>query len=362
VATHLALDVVRSVPGHRVCLIDLDLEKGDVTGLLMARHRASVADVAKVADDLSSRAVADAVVAHESGLHLLLAPLDLHDVEAVTPRALREVVAVLRQDYDLVIIDAGSHVTPAQAAVVELGDEVVAVTTPDVVAVRGLRRSITMWEQLAVREEGDIRVLVNRIARATSVSADMVRQLTKAPVIGAGLPAMFRRLEPALNQRDPFLVREPVWWRSLRFIGQEVGVAQGQPTVPAEVASPSSPRDGQSRGRTRRHDAGSASLELVGIFPTLLVAALLAWQMALYGMSFVWSGHAASVAARAQSVGADPQAAARAGLPESVAGRATVSTPSPNRVTVRVRVPLVAPRLGSLPVTVTSSREVVREP
>ena len=45
-------------------------------------------------------------------------------MEAVDPRSLREVLSVLRREYDLVVIDAGSHVTPAQATVVELADEV----------------------------------------------------------------------------------------------------------------------------------------------------------------------------------------------------------------------------------------------
>jgi len=118
VAAHVALDATRpdrQPAGRRVCLLDLDLEKGDVTGLLELRHRASIADVAKVSEDFSPRAVSDAVVVHESGLHLLLTPADVRDVEAVNPRALREVISVLRQEYDVVVVDGGSHVTPAHS-------------------------------------------------------------------------------------------------------------------------------------------------------------------------------------------------------------------------------------------------------
>lgn len=52
VATHLAHNAVTRVPGRSVCLIDLDLEKGDVTSLLGITHRLDISDLAKVADDL----------------------------------------------------------------------------------------------------------------------------------------------------------------------------------------------------------------------------------------------------------------------------------------------------------------------
>ena len=360
ITTHLALDVVRNVSGHRVCLIDLDLEKGDVSGVLEVRHRASIADVAKVAEDMSSRAVSDAVVVHESGLHLLLTPTDVRDVEAVSPRSLREILAVLRQDYDLVLIDAGSHVTPAQAAMVELADEVVAVATPDVLAMRGLRRSITMWESLAVRKETDVRVLINRVSKQTSVSAETVRQLTRAPVLSAGLPAMFRRLEPALNARDPFRVSEDVWWRTLRAIGHEIGLVHRPETRSGQAAAELAV-DGR-RGRRRRDDRGSITIETMGVLPVMLVIAVLAWQVVLYGLSLSWSGHAANVAARALAVHQDPGPAARASVPVGL--DMTVSPESAVGTTVRVtvRVPLLAPGFGSLPGSVSVQRQVVSEP
>ena len=367
IACHMALDVVRTVLGHQVCVVDLDLEKGDVSGLLEVRHRASVADVAKVAEDLSARAVGDAVVAHESGLHLLLAPTDVRDVEAVDPRALREIVAVLRREYDLVVIDAGSHVTPAQAGAVELADEVVAVTTPDVLAMRSLRRSISMWEALGVRKEPDLRVLVNRVSRQTTMSADTVRQLTRAPVLSTGLPAMFRGLEPGLNTRDPFAVREEVWWRSLRALGNEIGLVRTGVTRQGQAAAELGARRGRGRRRRGpRGDGGAVALETAGIVPLALLVALVMWQFALYGMSMVWSGQAANAAARALSVHDAPGPAARASVPSGVAGGLQVTPEGAgtgtDTVTVSLRVPLVSPGIGSLPTRVTVRRTVEREP
>jgi pilus assembly protein CpaE len=378
IATHLALDLRRTLPTARVLLVDLDLEKGDVHAAIEVRHRASIADVAKVSADLSARAVADAVVVHESGLHLLLTPHDVRDIEAVNPRTLREVVAVLRQEYDFVVVDAGSHVTPVQATAVELADEVVIVTTPDVLALRGLKRSIAMWEGLAVRKEADVRVLVNRVSRQTSVSAEAVGQLTRAPVMSVAIPAMFRRLEPAMNARDPLVVREGVWWRALRSVAVELGTQRspsgtlerpvarpdGMPVDAPAATTAQGSGERSSRWRRRRRggsDAGSASLELVTILPLTLLILLLCWQVAIYGMAAVVVGHAATAAARAASVGADPAAAALGSLPSGFANRVSVSSGG-STVTVAFDVPLVAPGVASLPVRVSSTEGVIREP
>ncbi len=362
IATHLALDVLRTMPGRRVCLIDLDLEKGDVGAVIDVRHRASIADVAKVSADLSARAVADAVVVHESGLHLLLAPHDVRDVEEVSARALREVAAVLRQSYDLVVIDAGSHVTPTQAAAVELADEVVVVTTPDVLSLRGLRRSIAMWEGLAVRKEGDVRVLVNRSSRQSSVSAESVRELTRAPVMSVALPSMFRRLELAINARDPYVVREGLWWKGIRALVVDLGAAQTTREPAAEVATEATEgRTGRRRSRRRGSDTGSAAIDLVATLPLVLFLLAVVWQLGLYGMSAVWVGHASAAAARAAAIGTDPGQAAREALPAGVASSLSVSR-SGDEVTVAVAVPMAAPGLTNLPVQVSSTSTVVREP
>jgi pilus assembly protein CpaE len=362
VATHVALDAVRpqqQQAARRVCLLDLDLEKGDVTGLLELRHRASIADVAKVSEDFSARAVSDAVVVHESGLHLLLTPADVRDVEAVSPRALREVLSVLRQEYDLVVVDGGSHVTPAQAAIVELADDLVMVTTPDVLALRGLRRAITTWEGLEVRKETDVRVLVNRMSRHTTVSVDTVRQLTRAPVLDTVLPAMFRRLEPALNARDPMVVRDDAWWRAMRGLGQEVGIGPARSERATSRAARR--RRGRPDGQRPGRDSGAVTLETVGVLPAVLIVAVLVWQAVLYGVAFTWSGHASSAAARAVAVDGDAAAAARAAVPAGVAEDLSVAA-GEDSVRVSVKVPLIAPGLGTLPGAITVERRVVPEP
>ena len=65
-------------------------------------------------------------------------------------------------------------------------------------------------------------------------------------------------------------------------------------------------------------ERGQASVELVAALPLVLLAAAVAWQLALAGHALWLCAHAARVAARADAVGRSAEAAARSALPRSL--------------------------------------------
>lgn len=100
--------------------------------------------------------------------------------------------------------------------------------------------------------------------------------------------------------------------------------------------------------RLRNDHRGQAAIELVAVLP--VVAALLfgVWQVALLGHASWFAAAAARAAARAQAIGMDPRAAARAHLPSRLERGLRVRASDGGAVTVTVRVPSLvgAGRLG----------------
>ncbi len=378
-ATHLAMDVCRQFETMKVCLVDLDLEKGDVSSILDVRHRTSIADVAKVSEDLSVGTVGDAVVVHESGLHLLLAPQDVREAEHVSPESIRAIMALLRREYDLILIDGGAHVTPAQATLVELADEVVVVVTPDVLCLRSLRRAISAWQSLEVRDEDTLHILVNKVTKQDVFPYSAVGKLTSATVLETVVPSMFKYLEPSLNARDPRGVTEAAWWKVIRLIGGELRVVSAVSRAPAVPPGPSEGDGGNSsadpgstagrfdrrrRGRLVGADRGSIALENVALFPVVLLMLLMVWQLCLTGLTFVFSGLASAAAAREYSITTDDpriQAAAGEALPGWWKTDLAVTYPD-GAVQVALPIPVLVPGTFKLPKTISSRHTVVAEP
>jgi hypothetical protein len=105
------------------------------------------------------------------------------------------------------------------------------------------------------------------------------------------------------------------------------------------------PRTVSSAGH---REGGTASVELVAAVPFLLLAVLVAAQLALAGGAIWSAGVAARAGARAALVGRDGEAAARRALPAPLRRGAEVR--DSGAVSVRVRVPRLLPALPGLTV------------
>lgn len=96
-----------------------------------------------------------------------------------------------------------------------------------------------------------------------------------------------------------------------------------------------------------RDERGQSLVELVALLPLAGLLALAVAQLLLAGLSAELAGHAAEAGAVALLEGDDPAAAARAALPGAARGRLEVEVRG-RRVSARVRVPVLLPRVAAL--------------
>jgi hypothetical protein len=103
-------------------------------------------------------------------------------------------------------------------------------------------------------------------------------------------------------------------------------------------------------------EAGTASVELIAVVPFLLLALLVAAQIALAGHALWSASVAARAGARAELVGGDAERAARRALPPSLREGAEVE--DGEGVSVRVPIPALLPKLPRVLVGARSGLEV----
>jgi hypothetical protein len=104
-----------------------------------------------------------------------------------------------------------------------------------------------------------------------------------------------------------------------------------------------------------RREDGTASVELIAVVPFLLLAILVAAQVALAGQALWSAGVAARAGARATLVGRDAEVAARRALPPSM--RAGAEVTGADALSVQVGVPRLLP--GMPRVTVAAETELM---
>ncbi|MFJ5996518.1 CpaE family protein [Streptomyces sp. NPDC092370] len=196
--TAIQLALAAQASGRSTALVDMDLQTGDVASYLDVQFRRSVVDLAAITD-ISPRVLADAVFRHDTGLALLLAPAEGERGEDVTDRAARQIVSALRSRYEVVVIDCGAQLGGAGAAAVEMADRALLVTTPDVVAVRGAKRAVRMWDRLQIRKAEETTVVVNRHSRATEIQPPLIQKITGTTVAATVVPANFKELQSVVD-------------------------------------------------------------------------------------------------------------------------------------------------------------------
>lgn len=240
-AVHLALAAANA--GRAVCLVDLDLQAGDVANYFDVQFHRSLVDLIEVADDMTKRVLQEALYTHDSNLQLLLAPAEGEHGEEVPSRAVHQVVSALRSRFDLVVVDGGSHMNQANTAAIETADRVLLVTTPDVVATRAAQRMIQFWQRLHVRKNEDVLLVVNRSSRRCEIQPALVARAVGVPVAGVDLPARFKDLEKSVNTGRPHQVRSGPYSRNVGKLAAELGLTGVHASAPATV------EHGQRRGR-----------------------------------------------------------------------------------------------------------------
>ncbi|MFJ8755127.1 CpaE family protein [Streptomyces sp. NPDC102441] len=214
--TAVQLALAAQASGRSAALVDLDLQTGDIAAYLDVQFRRSVVDLAAITD-ISPRVLSDAVFSHETGLALLLAPGEGERGEEVSDRAARQIVSALRSRYEIVVIDCGSQMSGANAAAIEMADIAVLVTTPDVVAVRGAKRIVRIWDRLQIRKAEETVTLVNRLNRNTEIQPALIQRITGTRMAGTAVPANFKELQGAvdsgrMHELDPrSTVKQALW-------------------------------------------------------------------------------------------------------------------------------------------------------
>lgn len=285
--------------GRKVCLVDLDLQMGDIPGFMDLNHRRSIVDLVEAADNISAAMLSDTLYVHPDGVHVLLAPGEGEQGEDVKAGAARQILGALRSRYEIVIIDCGSSMTEASAMAVELADTALVAVTPDLPAIRGAQRLVAMWDRLQVRKKSDVTAILTRHSRKNEIQPDFVRKLLGTPLLKNVLPANYRALEEAGNTGDPLRLTDDAFRKAFRLVADELGLLSAPEEAPSQEPKGSS-RKLKLSGK--KGDSGVALVEFAALIPLFVFICMVAWQFVLVGLTSMYASHAASEGARQAAV------------------------------------------------------------
>lgn len=160
-ATTLAVNCASSIKETnekaKVCVLDLDVQFGQVAINLDLKGSHGVLDLLENPERLDAMFLESIMTHHKSGLDVLVAPDVLVALDAIEPELVVRVIEVAAELYDYVVIDMPLALTPWSQSVLGRSDVAVMVGQLTVPGIRQLRRLAGILTSDGV---GDVRTLV----------------------------------------------------------------------------------------------------------------------------------------------------------------------------------------------------------
>jgi pilus assembly protein CpaE len=131
---------------RKVCVADLDVQFGQAALYLDVRPTISMAQVMSASADLGEMHFSESLPAHPSGARVLAAPPEFMPLESLTGEAVDGLLAALRREFEIVVLDLPSAWTAWTYRALRQSDHIVLVTQLSVPHAHLVRRQFQLLE------------------------------------------------------------------------------------------------------------------------------------------------------------------------------------------------------------------------
>jgi pilus assembly protein CpaE len=196
--------------GHKVCIVDSDLQFGDVAVLLGVPPVHTTIEAAGSVDTADVQLMEGLLGTHElSGLRVLPAPVEPSAADQILPHQMVGIVSLLRSMFEYVVIDLPPHFDDVVVALLEEADDVLLVASMDIPSIKNLKVGIQTLDLLALAGS-KIRLVLNRanakvnldigdVERALGVTADfrVPSDISVPQAVNRGIPVVLDKPKSA---------------------------------------------------------------------------------------------------------------------------------------------------------------------
>jgi len=202
IAVNLAVAYGRKF--EKVAVVDLDLQFGDVAMFLDVKPKLTIYDWVK--EDKDGNQIEDYMTHFKDGISILAGPQRPEFAEVITGEDVRKAIVKLRQQYDVVIIDASSHMNEIAIIALENSDDILLMTYLDLPTLKNSKILLDTLESLHLGDR--VRVVLNRYMKVKGVTTNTVEAVIGMDVFSV-LPVMDRAMITAVNEGQPLSYSNP---------------------------------------------------------------------------------------------------------------------------------------------------------
>jgi pilus assembly protein CpaE len=165
-------------------------------------------DVTENVSRLDFHLLRKSLTKHSSGLYLLPRPVQLQDLDLITPDSLRKVIGLLRASFSHVVIDLSKSFSQVDLTALELSSEIVLMVQLDLPCLRNIVRLLMSLQQMdSIREK--VKVVVNRVGLESGQISLKKAKETIGREVFFQIPNDYRTMVEMRNNGQPLIEQAP---------------------------------------------------------------------------------------------------------------------------------------------------------
>jgi pilus assembly protein CpaE len=248
VATNLGVALADA--GRSTCLVDLDVNSGDVAIMLQLSPQRTVDDLVGFNGVIEEEGISSILTRHSDNLSIVAAPILLDSTERASTEDIAMLIDALRRMVDFVVIDTSGTFDDHALCALDASDRIILVGTLDIPSLKALKLATSTlevlnfpqstWRFVLNRADGKVGLSVEEYEKTLGLKADA--SLTSS-----------REVLAAVNRGEALVRAYPNHPNSKSLVSFSKGVADGLASPADTVEGRSSSRkSGGSRLRLRR--------------------------------------------------------------------------------------------------------------
>jgi Flp pilus assembly CpaE family ATPase len=179
IATNLASVLTHDRDGdrdRRVCLLDLDLQFGDVGTSLRMNPTKTISQTLETDGPIDADRILENLLAYQGRFDVLLAPISPVDIERISSEFVSRLISTLQNHYDFIVIDTAPTLSEVMVRTLQESDLAILITTLDMSAIKNIKLTISALDALGLSSARRM-LLLNHADLKVGIDSDDVEDL-----------------------------------------------------------------------------------------------------------------------------------------------------------------------------------------
>jgi len=202
VAVNLAVSLAETKAIKSIALVDLNAVVGEIPLFLAVRPSYHWGEIMQNIGRLDSAFLMNIMVRHSSGLYVLPSPSKLNGYPVATPDTMQRVLNVLRDMFDVVVIDGGQSMDSAYLKVIEMSDALLIISILSLPCLHNTHNLLQSLKGLSILPQDRMRVVINRYLKKSDVSIPEAEESIRQKIFWS-IPNDYKATMSAINQGKP---------------------------------------------------------------------------------------------------------------------------------------------------------------